>query len=255
MTLKTFDLTGRRALITGSGSGIGLAYAEGLGGAGAAIVLNGRDKAKLAAAEHALKAKGLNVAVSAFDVTDPAAVNAGVDAIERDLGPIDILVNNAGMTIRQKLEEFDDADWRRVMATNIDSVFYVSKAVARHMLKRSYGKIINTCSVMSELGRPSIAPYTASKGAVKMMTKQMATEWGTRGIRSNGIAPGYFKTELTDALVKDPTFSAWVASRTPLGRWGNVEELQGACVFLAAPASDYVTGHVLFVDGGLTASV
>jgi gluconate 5-dehydrogenase len=123
------------------------------------------------------------------------------------------------------------------------------------MLKRSYGKIINTCSVMSELGRPSIAPYTASKGAVKMMTKQMATEWGTRGIRSNGIAPGYFKTELTDALVKDPTFSAWVASRTPLGRWGNVEELQGACVFLAAPASDYVTGHVLFVDGGLTASV
>ncbi len=255
MTLKTFDLTGRRALITGSGSGIGLAYAEGLGGAGAAIVLNGRDKAKLAAAEQALKAKGLNVAVSAFDVTDPAAVNAGVDAIERDLGPIDILVNNAGMTIRQKLEEFDDADWRRVMATNIDSVFYVSKAVARHMLKRSYGKIINTCSVMSELGRPSIAPYTASKGAVKMMTKQMATEWGTRGIRSNGIAPGYFKTELTDALVKDPTFSAWVASRTPLGRWGNVEELQGACVFLAAPASDYVTGHVLFVDGGLTASV
>jgi gluconate 5-dehydrogenase len=255
MTLKTFDLTGRRALITGSGSGIGLAYAEGLGGAGAEIVLNGRDKAKLAAAEQTLKAKGLKVAVSAFDVTDPAAVNAGVDAVERDLGPIDILVNNAGMTIRQKLEEFDDADWRRVMATNIDSVFYVSKAVARHMLKRSYGKIINTCSVMSELGRPSIAPYTASKGAVKMMTKQMATEWGTRGIRSNGIAPGYFKTELTDALVKDPTFSAWVAARTPLGRWGNVEELQGACVFLAAPASDYVTGHVLFVDGGLTASV
>ena len=255
MTLKTFDLTGRRALVTGSGSGIGLAYAEGLAGAGAEVVLNGRDKGKLEAAEKALKAKGFKVATSAFDVTDPAAVNAGIDAIETERGPIDILVNNAGMTIRQKLEDFDDADWRRVMATNIDSVFYVSKAVARHMLKRGYGKIINTCSVMSELGRPSIAPYTASKGAVKMMTKQMAVEWGARGIRSNGIAPGYFKTELTDALVKDPAFSAWVGTRTPLGRWGNVEELQGACVFLAAPASDYVTGHVLFVDGGLTASV
>lgn len=255
MTLKTFDLTGRRALVTGSGSGIGLAYAEGLAGAGAEVVLNGRDKAKLEAAEKALKAKGFKVATSAFDVTDPAAVNAGIDAIESERGPIDILVNNAGMTIRQKLEDFADADWRRVMATNIDSVFYVSKAVARHMLKRGYGKIINTCSVMSDLGRPSIAPYTASKGAVKMMTKQMAVEWGARGIRSNGIAPGYFKTELTDALVKDPAFSAWVGTRTPLGRWGNVEELQGACVFLAAPASDYVTGHVLFVDGGLTASV
>jgi len=255
MTLKTFDLTGRRALVTGSGSGIGLAYAEGLAGAGAEVVLNGRDKGKLEAAETALKAKGFKVATSAFDVTDPAAVNAGIDAIESERGPIDILVNNAGMTIRQKLEDFADADWRRVMATNIDSVFYVSKAVARHMLKRGYGKIINTCSVMSELGRPSIAPYTASKGAVKMMTKQMAVEWGARGIRSNGIAPGYFKTELTDALVKDPAFSAWVGTRTPLGRWGNVEELQGACVFLAAPASDYVTGHVLFVDGGLTASV
>jgi gluconate 5-dehydrogenase len=255
MTLKTFDLTGRRALVTGSGSGIGLAYAEGLAGAGAEVVLNGRDKGKLEAAEKALAAKGFKVATSVFDVTDPAAVNAGIDAIEATRGPIDILVNNAGMTIRQKLEDFADADWRRVMATNIDSVFYVSKAVARHMLKRGYGKIINTCSVMSELGRPSIAPYTASKGAVKMMTKQMAVEWGTRGIRSNGIAPGYFKTELTDALVKDEAFSAWVGTRTPLGRWGNVEELQGACVFLAAPASDYVTGHVLFVDGGLTASV
>lgn len=255
MTLKTFDLTGRRALVTGSGSGIGLAYAEGLAGAGAEVILNGRDRGKLEAAEKALAAKGHKVAVSAFDVTDPAAVTAGIDAIERERGPIDILVNNAGMTIRQKLEDFADADWRRVMATNIDSVFYVSKAAARHMLKRGYGKIINTCSVMSELGRPSIAPYTASKGAVKMMTKQMACEWGPRGIRSNGIAPGYFKTELTDALVKDPAFSAWVGTRTPLGRWGNVEELQGACVFLAAPASDYVTGHVLFVDGGLTASV
>ncbi|MBL8570917.1 MAG: glucose 1-dehydrogenase [Phreatobacter sp.] len=255
MTLKTFDLTGRRALVTGSGSGIGLAYAEGLAGAGAEVILNGRDKTKLDAAEKALKAKGFKVATSAFDVTDPAAVNAGIDAIEATRGPIDILVNNAGMTIREKLEDFADADWRRVMATNIDSVFYVSKAAARHMLKRGYGKIINTCSVMSELGRPSIAPYTASKGAVKMMTKQMAVEWGARGIRSNGIAPGYFKTELTDALVKDPAFSAWVGTRTPLGRWGNVEELQGACVFLAAPASDYVTGHVLFVDGGLTASV
>jgi gluconate 5-dehydrogenase len=255
MTLKTFDLTGRRALITGSGSGIGLAYAEGLAGAGCEIVLNGRDKAKLAGAEAALKAKGFKVSSSAFDVTDPEAVAAGVDRIEREVGPIDVLVNNAGMTIREKLEDFPVEAWRRVMATNIDSVFYVSKAVAKHMIPRGYGKIINTCSVMSELGRPSIAPYTASKGAVKMMTRQMAVEWGPKGIRSNGIAPGYFKTELTDALVKDEKFSAWLTARTPLGRWGDVSELQGACVFLAAAASDFVTGHVLFVDGGLTASV
>jgi gluconate 5-dehydrogenase len=255
MTAASFDLTGRRALITGSGSGIGLAYAEGLAAAGAEIVLNGRDKAKLTAAEAGLRAKGYKVSSRAFDVTDPEAVQAGVDAIEKEVGPIQVLVNNAGMTIRQPLEDFPVDAWRRVMATNIDSVFYVSKAVAKHMLPRGYGKIINTCSVMSELGRPSIAPYTASKGAVKMMTRQMAVEWGRRGIRSNGIAPGYFKTELTDALVKDATFSSWLEARTPLGRWGDVSELQGACVFLAAAASDFVTGHVLFVDGGLTASV
>lgn len=255
MALTIFDLTGRRALITGSGGGIGLAYAEGLAGAGAEVVLNGRDRGKLEAARAALRAKGFKVEASAFDVTDPEAVTAGVEAIETDFGPIDILVNNAGMTIRQPLEDFSDADWRKVMATNIDSVFYVSRAVAKHMLARGYGKIINTCSVMSELGRASVAPYTASKGAVKMMTKQMAVEWGTRGIRSNGIAPGYFKTEMTEPLVRNEAFSAWVGSRTPLGRWGDVAELQGACVFLAAPASDYVTGHILFVDGGLTASV
>jgi gluconate 5-dehydrogenase len=255
MTASSFDLTGRRALITGSGSGIGLAYAEGLAAAGAEIILNGRDKAKLAVAEAGLRAKGYKVSSRAFDVTDPEAVQAGVDAIEKEIGPIQVLVNNAGMTIRQPLEDFPVDAWRRVMATNIDSVFYVSKAVAKHMLPRGYGKIINTCSVMSELGRPSIAPYTASKGAVKMMTRQMAVEWGRRGIRSNGIAPGYFKTELTDALVKDEKFSSWLEARTPLGRWGDVSELQGACVFLAAPASDFVTGHVLFVDGGLTASV
>jgi gluconate 5-dehydrogenase len=255
MTASSFDLTGRRALITGSGSGIGLAYAEGLAAAGAEIILNGRDKAKLATAEAGLRSKGYKVSSRAFDVTDPEAVQSGVDAIEKEIGPIQVLVNNAGMTIRQPLEDFPVDAWRRVMATNIDSVFYVSKAVARHMLPRGYGKIINTCSVMSELGRPSIAPYTASKGAVKMMTRQMAVEWGRRGIRSNGIAPGYFKTELTDALVKDEKFSSWLEARTPLGRWGDVSELQGACVFLAAPASDFVTGHVLFVDGGLTASV
>ncbi|WP_439572423.1 SDR family oxidoreductase [Phreatobacter sp.] len=255
MTLKSFDLTGRRALITGSGSGIGLSFAEGLAGAGCEIVLNGRDEAKLGKARETLEAKGFKVATQVFDVTDPDAVTDGVNAIERDLGPIDILVNNAGMTIRQPLEDFPVDGWRQVMATNIDSVFYVSKAVARHMIPRGYGKIINTCSVMSELGRPTIAPYTASKGAVKMMTRQMAVEWGPKGIRSNGIAPGYFRTDLTDALVKDEIFSTWLARRTPLGRWGDVAELQGACVFLAAPASDFVTGHILFVDGGLTVSV
>ena len=249
---KLFDLTGRLALITGSSRGIGRAIAEGYLAAGARVVINGRDKDAVAAA---VKALGSNVIAAPFDVTDKAAVEAAVDKIEKDIGPIDILVNNAGMTKRMPFTEFPEADWRQIMATNLDSVFFVTQSVARRMIPRARGKIVNICSVMSELGRPTIAPYTASKGAVKMLTKAMCAEFAKHGITANGISPGYFGTELNQALMADEKFSSWVCARTPAGRWGKVEELQGAAIFLAADASSFVNGHILFVDGGMTAVV
>jgi gluconate 5-dehydrogenase len=249
---KLFDLTGRLALITGSSRGIGRAIAEGYLAAGARVVINGRDKDAVAAA---VKALGSNAIAAPFDVTDKAAVEAAVDKIEKDIGPIDILVNNAGMTKRMPFTEFPEADWRQIMATNLDSVFFVTQSVARRMISRSRGKIVNICSVMSELGRPTIAPYTASKGAVKMLTKAMCAEFAKHGITANGISPGYFGTELNQALMADEKFSAWVCARTPAGRWGKVEELQGAAIFLASDASSFVNGHILFVDGGMTAVV
>jgi gluconate 5-dehydrogenase len=251
----SFSLQGRRALVTGSSGGIGLALARALGQAGATLVLNGRDAARLAAARQLLHDEGLAVAAAAFDVTDATAVRAGVAAIERDAGPIDILVNNAGMQIRNPLHEFADEDWHRLMRTNLDSVFHVSKAVAAGMIARGRGRIINICSVQSELGRPGIAPYMASKGAIKMLTKGMAIDWGPLGINVNGLGPGYFKTELTAKLVADPAFSAWLVGRTPSRRWGEVEELGGAVVFLASEAARFVNGHILYVDGGVTATL
>jgi gluconate 5-dehydrogenase len=247
-----FDLTGRLALITGSSRGIGRAIAEGYAAAGARVIVNGRDKDAVAAA---VKALGGNAVAAPFDVTDKAAVEAAVDRIEKDIGAIDIVVNNAGMTKRMPFTEFPEADWRQIMATNLDSVFFVTQSVARRMIPRSRGKIVNICSVMSELGRPTIAPYTASKGAVKMLTKAMCAEFAKHGITANGISPGYFGTELNQALMADEKFSAWVCARTPAGRWGKVEELQGAAIFLASDASSFVNGHILFVDGGMTAVV
>ena len=252
--LAAFDLTGRTALVTGSSKGIGFAYAAALGAAGARVVLNARDAARLAAAREALAGQGLQVEVQAFDVTDPAAVEQGVEAIEREVGPIDILVSNAGLTHRAPFAEFPYAKWQEIMRTNVDGVFLVGQAVARRMIPRGRGKIVNTCSVMSELGRPTIAPYTASKGAVKMLTKGMAIDLGPHGIQVNGIGPGYFRTELTEALVADEAFTAWLCKRTPAGRWGDVDDLSGAVVFLASDASRFITGHVLYVDGGFTAS-
>jgi gluconate 5-dehydrogenase len=251
---KLFDLSGRRALITGSGQGIGLALAEALAEAGAAVVLNGRDAAKLDRAAAALREKGFAAETEAFDVTDPAAVRAGVERIAAR-APIDILVNNAGIQRRMPLQDFPDETWDEVMRTNLDAVFYVAKAVARHMLPRGRGKIINICSVQSELGRPGIAPYAASKGAVRMLTRGMCADWGRLGLQVNGLAPGYFATEMNRALVENAEFSDWVCKRTPAGRWGNVEELGGAAVFLASDASSFVNGQVIFVDGGMTAVV
>jgi gluconate 5-dehydrogenase len=253
--LEQFDLHGRLALVTGSSAGIGLALAQGLGEAGASVVLNGRQLPKLEQAAASLRELGLQVHVRAFDVTSSEATRAGIDDIERSIGPIDILVNNAGMQRRGSLENFDEAVWHELMRTNVDSVFHASKAVAAHMIPRQRGKIINICSVQSELGRPGIAPYTASKGAVKMLTKGMAIDWGPHGLQVNGLGPGYFRTELTQALVDNPEFTQWLVNRTPSRRWGNVEDLAGAAVFLASDASNFVNGHILYVDGGVTATL
>jgi gluconate 5-dehydrogenase len=249
---QLFGLDGKRALVTGSGQGIGFAMAEGLGRAGAHLVINGRDQRKLEAARRDLAAKGLEVHAAAFDVTDEAAVTAAIVAIEREQGAIDILINNAGMQFRAPLEEFPTDKFRELLRVNIESAFLVGRAVARGMIARKAGKIINICSVQSELGRPSIAPYTATKGAIKMLTKGMCADWARHGIQVNAIGPGYFKTPLNQALVDNPDFSAWLEKRTPAGRWGNVDELIGAAIYLASPASSFVNGHVLYVDGGIT---
>ena len=252
---RTFRLDGRLALVTGSSTGIGLALARGLAQAGAPVVLNGRDRARLAAAATALRAEGHTVHESAFDATDPAAVEAAVASIEAQQGPIEILVNNAGITRRAPFTELKVEDWNAVMSTNVDGPFLVGQAVARRMVARRRGRIVNICSVMSEMGRPGTAAYTASKGALKMLTKAMAIELAPHGITVNGIGPGYFATELTAPLVADEQFSAWVAKRAPIGRWGWVEELAPVAVFLASDAAAFVNGHVLYVDGGMTAAL
>ncbi|MEL6948347.1 MAG: SDR family oxidoreductase [Pseudomonadota bacterium] len=253
--LDLFDLTGRWALITGSSQGIGFALANGLAKAGANIILNGRDPAKLDAAAETLAAHGGLTAKLAFDVTDHGAAKRAVDSFEADSGAIDICINNAGMQHRTALEDFPPEAFEKLLQTNISSVFNVGQAAAKHMIGRGRGKIINIASVQTALARPSIAPYTATKGAVGNLTKGMATDWAKHGLQCNAIAPGYFDTPLNAALVADPDFSAWLEKRTPAGRWGNVEELVGAAIFLASDASTFVNGHTLYVDGGITASL
>ncbi len=243
-----FDLTGKTALITGSSQGIGFALAKGLRAAGAKIVLNGRDTAKLARAADELGAEHQ----LAFDATDHGAVKAAIDGFEAET-PIDILINNAGMQHRTELQDFPADAFEKLLATNISTVFNVGQAVANHMIARKAGKIINIASVQTALARPGIAPYTATKGAVANLTKGMATDWAKFGLQCNAIAPGYFDTPLNEALVNNPEFSAWLENRTPAGRWGKVEELVGAAIFLSSPASSFVNGHVLYVDGGITA--
>lgn len=246
-----FRLDGQTALITGASQGIGFALAEGLAGAGARVVLNGRDPARLA--EAAARIPG--ALTLALDVTDHAAARTAVDGFEAGVGAIDILVNNAGMQHRAPLEDFPQDAFQRLLQTNVASVFNVAQACARHMIARGRGKIVNIASVQTALARPGIAPYTATKGAVGNLTKGMATDWARHGLNCNAIAPGYFDTPLNAALVADPAFSAWLEKRTPAGRWGRVEELTGACIFLVSEASSFVNGHVLYVDGGITASL
>lgn len=253
--LDLFNLSGRRALVTGSSQGIGFALARGLAEAGATLVLNGRDEAKLATAAASLREEGHTVDTLAFDATDHDTVRKAIDDFEASTGTMDILINNAGMQHRAPLEDFPAEAFEKLLQTNIASVFHVGQACARHMIERGQGKIINIASVQSSLARPSIAPYTATKGAVVNLTKGMATDWAAHGLQCNAIAPGYFDTPLNAALVSDEDFSAWLAKRTPAGRWGLVKELVGAAIFLSSDASSFVNGHTLYVDGGITASL
>jgi gluconate 5-dehydrogenase len=251
MRAPSFDLSGRLALVTGGGSGLGHAIASGLAGAGAKVVIVGRDAKRLERAARETGAAGTAVC----DVTDRDAIARLVQEVERGHGAIDILVNNAGIQQRAPFPEFPADGWDRMIATHLSAPFFLAQAVVPAMIERGHGKIINTLSVTSELGRPTIVPYTAAKGGLRMLTRGLAVELGPKNIQVNGIAPGYFATEMNTALMQDPDFDAWVRKRTPAGRWGEPHELAGAAVFLASRAADYVNGQVLFVDGGFTASM
>jgi len=255
MIENLFDLKGKVTLITGSGRGIGLTLAEGLGSSGSTVILNDIDKQRLDKAVEYLKDKGINTFGLVFDVRDENKIIEQITKIEKKVGTIDILVNNAGIQIRSPLEEFKLEDWQKILDINLSGAFLTAKAVVQSMIKKKAGKIINICSIQSELARPTIAPYTAAKGGLRLLTQGMATDWGKYNIQINAIAPGYFKTEMTKSLYEDEKFDAWLCSRVPANRWGDPEELVGAAIFLASKASDYVNGHLLFVDGGLKACV
>ena len=255
MTKKIFDLTGKVALVTGATQGLGYAIAKGLAQNGATLAISARNPEKLEEALNRLKNHGIAAYGYMFDVNDSEEVSIGIDAMEYELGKIDILVNNAGIMKRSPIESFPEKDWDDMINTNLTSVYKVSRQVVKAMIERKSGKIINICSLMSEAGRHSTAAYAAAKGGVKMLTRAMATEWAKHNIQVNGIGPGYFETEMTDALKKDEKFDAWLCERTPAGRWGKPEELVGAAVFLASEASDFVNGQVIYVDGGILASL
>ncbi|GAB3566478.1 SDR family oxidoreductase [Arthrobacter alkaliphilus] len=252
-----FDLTGRVALVTGSSRGIGNALARGLAEAGAAVVLNGINQERLKDAEAALAA-GFGpgrIHSCAFDVTSDTEAARGIAWVEENVGPLDILVNNAGIQHRVPMLDLDVKDWERVLTTDLTSAFLVGREAARRMIPRGRGKIINICSVQTDLARPTIAPYVAAKGGLRNLTRAMTAEWAASGLQINGIAPGYIHTEMTQNLVDDPDFNSWILGRTPAHRWGTVADLAGPAVWLASEASNFVNGQTIFVDGGMTVVV
>ncbi|WP_033783549.1 gluconate 5-dehydrogenase [Pantoea sp. 9140] len=252
---ELFDITSKRILITGASQGICFILARCLAQHGAEIIINGTHAERAEKAARTLREEGFTVHVAVFEVANAAEVQTGIYEIENNLGPIDIFINNAGIQRHHPFTEFPLDDWNDIMAVNQTGVFLVSQAVARQMRKRQSGKIINICSMQSELGRDTITPYAASKGAVKMLTRGMCVELAMHNIQVNGIAPGYFRTPLTEPLVQDKAFSEWLCKRTPAARWGKPEELIGAAVFLSSRASDFINGHLIFVDGGMLAAV
>ncbi|WP_353982183.1 glucose 1-dehydrogenase [Salinicola endophyticus] len=254
--MKLFDISGRLALVTGSSRGLGFTLAQGLARQGARVIVHGRQAEAVTRAAEAIRAEtGADVDSVTFDVTDSAAVREALDGLTARLGTPDILVNNAGLQRRAPFTEFDPADWDAVLATNLSSAFYVSRALAERMSQRGSGKIVNIGSVQSQLARQTIAPYAASKGGVVMLTKGMAADLARFDIQVNCISPGYFKTDMNTALWQDEAFNSWVESRTPAQRWGNVEELVGTLVYLCSDASAFVSGQNIFVDGGMTSVV
>ncbi|WP_445730996.1 gluconate 5-dehydrogenase [Mariniflexile sp.] len=256
MSINLFDLTGKVALITGAVHGLGMAMAKGLGNAGATIVVNNYSKDKLDEALEEYIASGLKAYGYVFDVTDENAVKEAITKIEKEVGPIDILVNNAGIIKRTPIIDMEVADFDAVIQVDLVAPFIVSKNVAKGMIKRGGGKIINICSMMSELGRDSVSAYAAAKGGLKMLTRSMATEWAKHNIQTNGIGPGYFATSQTAPIrVDGHPFNEFIMGRTPAGRWGDPDDLQGAAIFLSSKASDFVNGHIVYVDGGILATI
>lgn len=254
--INRFDISGSLALVTGSSRGIGFALASGLAEAGARVIIHGRDATAVEhAADEIRRLHDAEIGTVAFDVTDPDAVSAGIEQIGAKWGTPDILVNNAGIQRRAPFADFLVADWNDIIASNLSSAFLVGQAVARGMLQRGSGKIVNIASVQSQLGRPGITPYAASKGGIVMLTRGMCADLAAGGIQVNALAPGYFATELTRALVDDAKFTEWLEARTPAGRWGRVDELVGTLIYLSSPASSFVNGQVVYVDGGMTAVV
>ena len=252
---ELFNVAGKVALVTGSTGAIGGTLAEGLCINGATVILNGRDEGRLADQYKTFRTKGYSAYAFPFDLSDSSGLGEELEILERSTGPIDILINNAGITIRNPLEAYSDSDWDKIIGLNLTAVFKLSRAVAPQMIARRSGKIINIGSIQCELGRPSITPYAATKGAIKMLTRGMAVEWARYNIQVNGIGPGYFKSEMTRPLYENPDFDHWVCERTPSKRWGNTEELVGALLLLASDAGAYINGQMLYVDGGLLSSV
>lgn len=257
MSISLFNLTGKIALVTGATHGLGMAMAEGLAAAGATLVINGHSsQEKVDAAVSYYQDKGYKAKGYLFDVSNEQEVTAAVENIEHTVGAIDILVNNAGIIKRTPLLEMPLADWEKVINTDLTGVFVMSKHVAKKMLARERGKIINVCSMMSELGRNSVGAYAAAKGGLKMLTRNMATEWAKYNIQVNGIGPGYFATSQTEAIrVDGHPMNEFIINRTPAGKWGDPDDLQGTAVFLASKASDFVTGQIVYVDGGILATI
>jgi gluconate 5-dehydrogenase len=255
MTTALFDLSGRTALVTGSSRGLGRAIAEGMAKAGARLIVNGVDPARVDAAVAELRAAGHSAERAAFDVTDENAIVAAFERFDAEKIEIDILVNNVGIQMRKPLVEFTTADWRKVIETNLTSAFVAGREAAKRMMTRRRGKIINIGSLASELARPTVGPYTAAKGGIKNLTRSMAVEWAASGIQANAIGPGYMLTDMNQALVANPDFNQWLMSRIPSKRWGRPDELVGAAIFLASDASNYVNGQIIYVDGGMLAAM
>ena len=254
MSIQLFSLEGRTALVTGSSRGLGQSIAAGMAAAGARVVLNGTDAKRVGESAQALRAQGHTVFEAPFDVVDEAAVVAAFEALDRQSIEIDILVNNAGIQLRKPMVELALADWQRVIDVNLTSAFLVGREAARRMIARGRGgKIVNIASLTSEAARATVAPYTAAKGGIKMLTRAMTAEWAIHGIQANAIGPGYMATDMNQALMDNPAFDAWVKDRTPAQRWGKPDELVGTAIFLASRASDFVNGQVVYVDGGFLA--